>query len=86
MENEKIRHLFEEIKQAEEKKVKEKNSDDEMSEGSSDNEGREDDLSPAQANYLFRMIKGGNCGSLDRCKMRVKSKTTRKTTENNVHF
>lgn len=31
----------------------EKKSDDEMSEGSSDGEGDEDDLSPAQANYLL---------------------------------
>jgi len=52
-----------------------------MSEGSSDNEGNEDDLSPAQANYLIQMIKGGKCGSVSRCKMRLKSKVTRKTTE-----
>lgn len=36
MENEKIIHLFEEIKQAEENKALERKSDDEMSEGSSD--------------------------------------------------
>ncbi len=53
-----------------------------MSEGSSDNEGHEDDLSPAQANYLIQMIKGGKCGSVSRCKMRAKSKATRKTSEN----
>lgn len=61
----------------------EKKSDDEMSEGSSDGEGDEDDLSPAQANYLLEMIKGGKCRSVSRCKVRTKSRSsTRKTSEN----
>lgn len=54
-----------------------------MSEGSSDGEGDEDDLSPAQANYLLEMIKGGKCRSVSRCKVRTKSRpSTRKTSEN----
>lgn len=49
-------------------------SDDEMSEGSSDGDGQENDLSPAQANYLIQIIKGGKCKSVSRCRMRPRAK------------
>jgi hypothetical protein len=74
MENEKIRHLFEEIKEAEGNKDKEKISDDELSEGSSDGEGEEDDLSPVQAQYLMQLIKGTKHRSVSRCKARSHSR------------
>jgi len=74
MENDKLKHLFEEIKKAEEEKGLEKISDDEVSEGSSDKEDEDNDLSQAQATLLIDVIKGGKCGSVSRCKMRVKGK------------
>jgi hypothetical protein len=53
-----------------------------MSEGSSDLEGDENDLSAAQANFLIEMIKGGKCKSVSRCKMRTKIKIEQhRTTE-----
>lgn len=56
-----------------------------MSEGSSDNEGAEDDLSPAQTNYLLQVIKG-KCPSVSRCRMRTKNRPIRKTTEDNMEL
>ena len=57
-------------------------SDDELSEGSSDLEGEENDLSAAQATYLVDIIKGGKCKSVSRCKMRGKVKIEQhRTTE-----
>lgn len=56
-----------------------------MSEGSSDGEGAEEDLSPEQTNYIMQMIKGGKCGSMSRTSMRKKSKqSSRKTTEDHT--
>ena len=49
-------------------------SDDELSEGSSDGEGDENDLSAAQTNFLIDVIKGGKYKSVSRCKMRNKAK------------
>lgn len=81
MENEKIKLLFDEIKQAEKNKELDKKSDDEMVEGSSDGEGDEDDLSPKQNDYLLQMIKGGKYKSISRSKLRNKSRPIRKTSE-----
>lgn len=84
MENEKIKHLFEEIRQAEEAKEREHVSDDDLSEGSSDGEGEENDLPAAQANYLAQLIKGSKCQSLSRCRMRTRSRPDQqRTTEDN---
>ena len=57
IEDEEVKYLFEEIKIAEEKKKEEKVSDDEISEGSSDNEGKEDDLPAEKMQEIYKMIK-----------------------------
>ncbi len=57
-------------------------SDDELSEGSSDGEGDENDLSAAQTSFLIDVIKGAKYKSVSRCKMRNKAKLEQhRTTE-----
>jgi hypothetical protein len=62
--------LFDEIKNADENKDFEKNSDDELSEGSSDGEDEQNDLSPAKASYLFQLIKGASFKTLSKCRLK----------------
>ena len=57
IEDDKIKLLFEEIRAAEAHKRQAMVSDDEMSEGSSDQEDEAEDLTPSKLKFLYQIIK-----------------------------
>ena len=56
-EDKKLKALFEEIQKMEEEREFQKNSDDELSEGSSDGEDEKEDLPSSKIKQLFQIIK-----------------------------
>ena len=59
-------------------------SDDDMSEGSSDGEGEDNDLSPEQASYLMDIIKKGKYESVSKCHTRHKSRNEHNRTSEDL--